>query len=139
MAYSSLLDLQLRLTEAELIQLTDDQNLNQLDTALIEGAIAEADGVIDSFLQAQVTTPLVSPPALITTLSSDLALYRLHARRGLGVVEEVSKLKEQAYRLLEKIAKGELKILSGQTPAPAGASQVATGEAQFTPKFLGQM
>ena len=128
MAYSSLVDLQHRLSEAELVQLTDDTNLGIVDSQIVAAAIAEADGLIDSFLRAQAT--------LIASLSADLALYRLMARRGLGVAPEVVGLKEKAFALLEKLSKGELRLFAPEANGISGKSLLASGEADFNPSLF---
>jgi len=138
MAYSSQADLLLRASLEELIQLTDDNNLGVVDWTMVDGAIAEADGVIDSFLRAQVEVPLTSTPALIAGVSADLTLYRLMARRGLGVTAEVARLKEQAFHLLEQVSKGELKLFGTDTKTLAGSSRLSAREAEFGPDLLGR-
>ena len=136
MSYSSLDDLKRRISEAELIQLTDDQGLGQIDQTLVSGAIAESDGLVDSFVRAQTAVPLSDPPEVIRLISADLTLYRLYTRRGLSVNEEVVSLKDKAFSMLEKIAKGELKILATDNAAFRAATKVKSQDADFTPDLL---
>ena len=100
------------------------------------GEDVQADGLIDSFLRAQATVPLTNPPTLIASLSADLALYRLMARRGLGVAPEVVGLKEKAFALLEKLSKGELRLFAPEANGISGKSLLASGEADFNPSLF---
>ena len=136
MSYSSLDDLKRRISETELIQLTDDQGLGQIDETLVAGAIAESDGLVDSFVRAQCAVPLVNPPEIIRLISADLTLYRLYTRRGINVNDDVVSLKDKAFSMLEKIAKGELKILVEDNAAFRAATKVKTQSADFTPDLL---
>ena len=136
MAYSSLTELQNRLSDAELVQLTDDAAQGVINPQVVAAAISEADGVIDSFLRGQTLVPLVNPPALIASISADLALYRLMARRGLAVAPEVLSLKDKAFALLEQLAKGEIRLFAPEDKGIAGKSRLASSEAEFNPELL---
>ncbi|MFQ5695812.1 MAG: gp436 family protein [Terriglobia bacterium] len=118
MAYSTQADLLERITEQELIQLTDDANLGAVDIAKMDAAIAAAAGLLDSYAGARYPLPLVKT-AQVKKLAVDLALYELESRRP-PVRETTEKRQEAALRLLRDVAVGRAE-LSDQSSAQ-GAS-----------------
>src|SRR3989339_326521 len=105
-AYSTLDDLKRRLSEGELVQLTDDHNTGLIDQGLVDSVISEVDRLIDSYLMNQVAVPLSTVPPLIQGLSADLALFRLFLRRGGAVRDEVKELYRQGLQTLVDLARG---------------------------------
>ena len=59
MAYAAQSDLTpLRLTQAELVQLTCDDPSGEVNVAVVSAALEEASGIVDSYCRARYTTPL---------------------------------------------------------------------------------
>ncbi|OGG99640.1 MAG: hypothetical protein A2600_07540 [Candidatus Lambdaproteobacteria bacterium RIFOXYD1_FULL_56_27] len=122
MAYCGLPDLERRISLAELVALTDDLGLGQVDQGLVTQVIAEVDGLIDSYLVAQMEVPLANPPVLVRSLSADLALFRLCLRRGGAIALEVKEQNRSALESLALIAQGQLHL--DEPLAKAGPRQV---------------
>ncbi len=81
MPYAAQSDLvPLRLTEAELVQLTCDDNTATVNAATVSAALEEASGMVDSYCRGRYQTPLqTSDDVKAKTL--DIALYLLFRRR----------------------------------------------------------
>ena len=135
-AYSTLDDLKRRLSEGELVQLTDDHNTGLIDQGLVDSVISEVDRLIDSYLMNQVAVPLSTVPPLIQGVSADLALFRLFLRRGGAVRDEVKELYRQGLQTLVDLARGVKSLAEpGQKAAPR-AVRVAAPDAQFNASLL---
>lgn len=113
--YSTPADLAKLLPEHEIMQLTDDPRVNDINDPVIQGilteAIDQADREIDGFVGCVRSIPLDPVPALITNISSKLAGHYLWLRRP-GVDEPEPWREETKYmrRLLQLIAEGKLAI-----------------------------
>lgn len=106
--------------------------------APLERALADASAEIDAYARRRYELPLEPPPALFARLAVDIALYRLAADAD-RATEEGRKRYEDAVRLLERIAAGEVALgLPGPEPAsaPAGAVHVAGPARRFTRRSL---
>ncbi|MDA2914491.1 DUF1320 domain-containing protein [Acidobacteriia bacterium AH_259_A11_L15] len=80
MPYCTQSDLLNQLTQAELIQLTDDDATGAVDTAKVDSALNAASATIDAYAGARYTLPLQSSEK-IKQLCIDLAIYELEKRR----------------------------------------------------------
>ena len=118
MAYSTQDDLLEQITEAELIELTDDAGDGEVDSEVVARAIADADATIDAYCQGRYGVPLSPVPAMIRAVSVDMAIYNLLSRKN----EEVPKVRDDrnrnAVRFLERVAEGKIR-LGASTPAQA--------------------
>lgn len=100
------------ISQAELIQLTDDEGLGVVNTARTTQARKKIDDLIDGHLRAGgYTLPLASTPPMLNTISNDGTLYYLTERRFKMNMPESMKEKIKAIlALLAKIQKREILI-----------------------------
>ncbi len=142
MAYSTLDDLKLDVPERDLISLTDDAGLKEIDQTKYEAARDDADALIDGYLVGGgYTVPLSPVPAIVNRLSRGITLYFLYLRQKRESMSE-SMQKEHAsdLRVLEQIQGG--RIVLGTVPR--GVSQgsyktnKATGDRVFGKDTLDQ-
>jgi len=115
MPYCTQDDLLEQISEAELIQLTDDAGAGAVDETVVERAIADADAEIDAYAMTRYATPLSPVPAMIRKISVDIAVYHLFARRR-GAPEDRKERYKNAVKFLEGLAKGLISI-GAATPA----------------------
>ena len=119
MAYSVQADLEAKIGKDSLAQLTNDvAGATDADTTVVSALIAEADGIIDSFVGTVYAVPLVTVPQNIKDISAVLACYFGLQRRftetkleQLGWTARYS----VAMDILKKIASEELR-LDADTP-----------------------
>ena len=107
MAYSLISDLREAVPDTILIQVTDDNGLGAIIEQRVTYAIAEADALIDTYLNGKYTTPLSPVPAALKRISMDLALYYLYKRRQFEVSDTLMQSYKEAIRLLESIRDGK--------------------------------
>lgn len=98
-----------------------------LDGAVLAQALADADAMIDGYLQARYALPLGLVPPLLTDLAGAIALYKLYRN---APPEKVRLDYEDARRSLEAISKGTIRLsVGGSEPAaPVVSDSVRTNE-----------
>jgi phage gp36-like protein len=115
--YATQADLEARFGVDELTQLTDRVNAGVPDAAIVARALADADAEIDGYLASRYALPLATVPPVLARIACDIARYRLWEDRS---SEEVRRRYEDARRLLESIARGQVSLgLPAANAAPA--------------------
>ena len=106
--------------------LTDRDGDGAVDPVVLDRALADAAAEIDTYLAVKYDLPLfsspASPPAVLTRLAVDIAVYRLAAEAD-RATDERRRRYEDAVKLLERIARGEAS-LGPADPPPSAASGV---------------
>ncbi|MBI3771464.1 MAG: DUF1320 domain-containing protein [Gammaproteobacteria bacterium] len=116
-----------RFGNTELEQLTDRLNRGQIDTAVLDEAIADAGATIDSYLQQAYSLPLAQ--ALIDAsplkrICGDLVLFYLYSN---GAPEHAEKNHDKAIAWLRDIASGKATLGEQDTQA-VGGMRVTTSQ-----------
>jgi len=128
MTYCTQADLIERFGAAEITQLSDRAGLGTLDSAVIDGAIADADAEIDGYLSGRYALPLANAPAVMSRLACDISRYYLF---GHDVTDLVKERYDQAIAYLVKIATGVIG-LGPEDPGPAsGTASVQSDTSDF--------
>ena len=110
MPYCTIEDIKQLISEAELIQLTDDNNVH-LNIGIINSAISYAETTINSYLRSKYTLPLSETPELIKVFAVELAIYRLHTRRMLlDMPDSLENRYKNIINELGKIQKGTVSL-----------------------------
>lgn len=124
MPYATVTDLQDRLGEARLVQLTDlsDPPLGVVETVVAQKALDDAEAEIDGYLVGRYALPLSPVPAVLRVHACTIAHYRLLG----SAVDEVTKDDYKAVRqYLERVADGRVLLQPPeQAVAPLGAGTV---------------
>jgi phage gp36-like protein len=125
------------MTAGELIQLTDDSETDadpgagEVNTAIVDGALAEASARIDSYCRQRYITPL-QPSDTIKGLTLDIAQYLLFTRRRTTKPNEtVAERYLDAINFLKDIAAGKASL---DQPVGAAQPQASSGDALVTSK-----
>lgn len=118
MAYASLPDLIARFGEAELAQVADTDNTGEIDPALVNRALGDADAEIDAALIGRYALPMTAAPVLLARIACDLARESLYSDAPTELVTERAK---RARDMLAQIAKGVMRL---DAPAAASADSV---------------
>lgn len=124
MPYATITDLQDRIGEARLIQLSDlsDPPLGLIDTAVVQRALDDADAEIDGYLVGRYMLPMASPPAILRVIACTIAHGKL---LGSAVDESVAGAYKSAQSYLQQVAQGKVSITSpADAQAPVGAGAV---------------
>lgn len=124
MPYATVTDLQDRLGEPRLTQLTDlaQPPVGLVDTAVAQKALDDAEAEIDGYLMGRYTLPLQPVPPVLRVHACTIAHYRLLG----SAVDEATREDYKATRAyLMSVAKGDVLLLPpSQAVAPAGAGMV---------------
>jgi phage gp36-like protein len=125
--YAARADMILRFGEPEIVQLTDraEPRRQVIDDAVLNRALDNADGQIDSALAARYILPLASVPKVLVATACDLARYHLY---GDGAGESVRQRYQDALKYLSDLARGVMTLGLGAGNVPIAA---ATGGAEF--------
>ena len=129
MMYCTIEDLRSQSSDEVLVRCTDDEGTGEIDQAIIDEKINDAQMEIDSYCRAQYSVPFDPVPGLIRKLTVDITLYNLISRRGLdedGPDVILVKRYRDAVKLLENLAKGIVTIGPTSAGAPAPMPQQAS-------------
>jgi phage gp36-like protein len=137
MSYATAADLTKRFGETELIELTDQEGVGQINESVLAVALADADAEVDSYLVGRAVLPLSSVPPVLVRVSCDIARFRLF---GAKAPEEVRNRYQDARAWLKDVAAGRAVLDGVDTPAtaPRGPAVVAP-DAVFTSDAFGRM
>ena len=119
MPYCTQSDLLNQLTQAELIQLTDDTGAGSVDSGKVDAALAAASATIDAYAGSRYTLPLQTSEK-VKQLCVDLSIYELEKRRR-RIREATLAARDSALSFLRDLARGQAVL-----DQPAGAQPQAT-------------
>lgn len=106
MAYTTQKNLEDKYGARRVAQISGDSTGNTADADKITAAISTADALIDGYVQKRYNTPLVTPPALIGRLSTDIAYIELKRGSALGLSDRDEKSETRLMSILRDISKG---------------------------------
>jgi phage gp36-like protein len=122
MPYSDIDDIKNAISEAELIQLTDDAGAGEVNETVVVAAIVDADSEIDSYAMVLYDVPFAPVPPVIKKLSTRIAIHNLFQRRQI-TNEAVVKGYDDAIKFLKLLSDGKVKFAreDGTEAASTGA------------------
>ena len=142
MAYSTVTDLKNYVPESQLIQLTDDNDVDSIDAEKLNDAIRRADDYINGHIRGRYPLPLTIVPAMIRDLSTRLSAYFLFKRSLLLTMPETVKedYKDCLY-VLTQVQKGKVNPFEiGNEPVFFETNKVPSDRIfTTTPTVAGQM
>lgn len=109
--YATIADLNLRITQSELLRLTDENDTGEVGTATITAALEAAGVEIDSYLAAvPYALPLAEAQPILVPLACDIAIWNLYALDETGAPENRKVRYQEAIKALERIRLGHQKL-----------------------------
>ncbi len=127
MAYATLTDLETRFGSDEINNLSDRDNDGSNDAGVVDGALNEASGEIDSYLGVKYTIPIASPSDNLIRTCCDIARFRLHKDLA---TEEVDSRYKKAIAWLKDLASGKA-ILTDASGNPILIGNTNTGGVKY--------
>lgn len=115
---------------AKLLELSDLDDDEAIDPAVVAQAIARAESIVNGYLQQRYQTPIADPPDLVINLTLDLARWYLASNRNLGDLELYRRAYQDAITLLKDIAAGRMQLDIATKPT---GSTLVTGGGLLTP------
>ncbi len=132
MPYATQQNLIDRFGEEELIQLTDRENLGEINTTVVDRALGDADSLINGYLAARYTLPLTAPiPDDLERLACDIARYQLYGDR---VTDQVAQRYKDAIALLRDVSTGRAQLGLDDTsnkPVSNNSAQMTSAASVF--------
>ena len=126
-------DLEKRYPAAKLAELADLDGDGQADDGVIEAACDDVDDVVGGYLQGRYSWPMDPMPPVLRVYGSDLAVYSLFAGHGVDADSAdkvvVDRYKD-AIRYLEKVARGEIALVSAEEPTGPPSAVVSRTRTQ---------
>ncbi len=107
--YIAKADILKRMTEAALIQLTDEANAGVVDDVKVDAAIADAEGEADGYLSVRYKTPVSPVPAVVVSFVVDMTVYRLYSLRQ-GPTDDVIRRYNDAVRFFRAASQGTVSL-----------------------------
>lgn len=138
MPYCTQADILTQIPADTLLQLTDDEDTGGIDTSVVDGAIAWADGKIDAYVGKRHSVPLDPVPPVVNATSVDLAAYWLYRRRG-AVPEETGQAQKDAMQFLRDVATGTATLGIDDpdgTPAETHKPEITSDDRLFSREGL---
>lgn len=128
MMYATVTDLVERFSEREVIELTDLENVGQIDQAVANRALTDATAEIDGYLATRYRLPIAeAAPRMLSLLCTDIARFRLQT----GVsTEQARERYEDAVATLKGIARGEINLPLQAPPSATGMPLAVPGRAR---------
>lgn len=134
--YTSIEKIIAQISEATLIQLTDDNGQEIVNTTHVDDAITNANAVIDGYCSGRYIVPFNPVPDIIAKCALDMAIYNLYARRVESMPDVRDKNNSAAAKLLTAISNGTITLGSTAVVAPPGngntLAMVRTNDRIFT-------
>lgn len=109
MAYAVKADLQQRVTQKRLVELTDFDGSGELNDARITETLDMASAEIDSYASGRYSLPLAASNQ-VKDLCLRIAIYRLYANRQREMPEMVKNDRDDAIALLKDVAAGKASL-----------------------------
>lgn len=124
--YATQADMLARFGEGELRELTDRADTGEVDGALVDEALLDAEGEIDSYIAGRYTLPLATTPRILTRYACDIARHRLTPAAIQR--EEVRTAYDDAIRFLKDVSAGRASLgdVAPATPAPVSDGPIFT-------------
>ena len=121
MSYATLQDLKDRYLEQDLIQLSDPQAQVLQENVLLR-ALDDAESEINSYLAERYTLPFVNPPAVLTRLACELAMYHMMVLRQMGDLEGINARYRHSVEFLKGVNAGRFVLGVAASQAPASTA-----------------
>lgn len=138
MAYCTRDDLEKRFS-VEAVSISASRNPDRLvDDAVIDRAIADAEGEIDAWIGERYPLPLDAVPPVLRRIATDLAMYHLDAASGKATDKGLLKRHENALALLKSIARGQSSLGLPATDAVQSSGGVAVASRRSAYGDLGR-
>src|ERR1700758_5292302 len=119
--------MQARYPNRDLVQLiNEDPTQSTVNTSFLTTFLSDASAEIDAYLEARFALPLSDPPAILTRICCELAMYHLNALRPIHDLADAKDKYEKAIAFLSEVSDGKRTLgLSGDSQEPADPSSPA--------------
>jgi phage gp36-like protein len=137
MSYASISTLVDQFGEDEVTRSADRDQDGAADVGVVDQALKDADGEINSYIAVVYKLPLNPVPDVVVTYAGVIALYRMSLQTGV-LTDEKRQRYEDAIRWLRDVAKGTAVLDGAELPATKqGGLRYTTEPREYTRTKLG--
>ena len=133
--YCDQTEIENRISPADLVLLADQDGDGNADSAVVNQAIHDACGHIDSYLAVKFAVPIVPTPDVLRKRAVSLSHYFLQLGRD-SVTENMQKEYDRITKWLEAVVAGTVSLGISATPAASSAAPGAQHTEQ--PRLFGR-
>jgi phage gp36-like protein len=126
-SYAQVSDMQARYPNRDVVQLTnEDPTVTTVNTDFLATFLNDASDEIDAYLESRFALPLAEPPAILTRLCCEIAMYHLNTLRPIHDLTDAKDKYEKAIAFLQEVSDGKRTLgLSSSAEEPADPSSPA--------------
>ncbi len=135
MSYCNQSDIELRIGPDDLAALADHDGDGGADSAVVQGAIASAGALIDSYLSVRYAVPVAPVPDALKTRAVSLSVYFLRLGRD-SVTDDVRAQYRDDVDWLARAVAGQVAL--GVEPRPADSASAPGVRFQSQPRLFGR-
>jgi phage gp36-like protein len=119
--YAQVTDMENRYPNRDLVQLTnEDPTQTTVNTSFLNTFLSDASDEIDAYLEARFALPLSDPPAILTRICCEVAMYHLNALRPIHDLADAKDKYEKCIAFLKEVSDGKRTLgLSTDSEEPA--------------------
>jgi phage gp36-like protein len=110
------------ISEQQMIELTDDQQLNVVDMTVFTDARDDVDALIEGYTRGKYPDGFTTTPKIIFKLAKEMTLYEIQKRRPHIITKEMREDADKRVLLLKDIQKGSVNLGVEQTVEEVAAS-----------------
>lgn len=110
MMYAQAQDFIVRVGELQALQLTDRDNVGEINYAVLEIGLSDSSSQIDGYLSARYKLPLATVPQNLTRICCDLTRYRLCSMSDVPITDEIIERYKLSIKELEALASGKISL-----------------------------
>jgi phage gp36-like protein len=130
-SYAQVSDMQARYPNRDLVQLTnEDPTATAVNISFLTTFLSDASDEIDAYLEARFALPLTDPPAILTRICCEIAMYHLNALRPIHDLTDAKDKYEKAIAFLQEVSDGKRTLglsSDSEEPADPASPAVVTG------------
>lgn len=108
--YATVEDFVARIGEVEAVELTDREEIGEINRAVLDTALSDSASQIDGYLSGRYRLPLMTVPQNLVRICCDLARYRLCGVSHTPITEEIESRYKLCIKELESISKGVVSL-----------------------------
>ena len=97
--------------------------------------VFDAEGLVDAYLGVKYSVPVSPVPALITKITSDLAIFAMLSDKHTNVPDIMTARYDRSIELLEMLRDGKLTLGSSVSIATGGDDEAFSTTSDFHPVF----
>jgi phage gp36-like protein len=127
MSYAQVNDMQARYSNRDLVQLTnEDLTQTMVNSTYLQTFLNDASDEIDTYIESRFALPLSDPPATLTRICCEIAMYHLSALRPIHDLAFAKEVYERNLAVLKHVRDGKLTLgLSADNQEPTDPTSPA--------------